>query len=56
MEKKQDKPPRPVGRPKAPPTDVIRIRLPLKEHAQVIELGGDKWAKRVILENLEKSK
>lgn len=43
-----------VGRPKAPPTEVIRIRLPLPLHAQVMALGGDKLVKRLIDEHLQK--
>ena len=42
-----------VGRPKAQPTAVIRIRLPIALHAQVIELGGDIFVKRVIREAVE---
>ena len=41
---------RKAGRPKAPPTEVIRIRLPLPVHAKVMEKGGDKWVKRLINE------
>ena len=45
---------RKAGRPKAPPTKVIRIRLPLLVHAKVMEKGGDKWVKRLINEAIEK--
>ena len=45
---------RKAGRPKAPPTEVIRIRLPLPMHAQVIERGGDLWIKRLINEEIMK--
>ena len=52
MEKAEVK--RKAGRPKAPPTEVIRIRLPLPVHAKVIDKGGDKWVKRLINEAIEK--
>jgi len=45
---------RKAGRPKAEPTEVIRIRLPVAVHEQVIEMGGDKWVKRLITEALKK--
>ena len=41
------------GRPKAPPTEVVRIRLPLPIHAKVMDMGGDKWVKRLITEAVE---
>lgn len=47
---------RKAGRPKAEPTEVIRIRLPLPVHAKVIERGGDKWVKRLINEAIEQHK
>jgi hypothetical protein len=37
-----------AGRPKAAPTAVIRIRLPLAQHAVVVELGSDIWIKELI--------
>ena len=45
---------RPVGRPKAEPTEVIRMRLPIAVHTKVIEQGGDVWVKRLINEAIEK--
>ena len=50
MEKAEVK--RKAGRPKAPPTEVIRIRLPLPVHAKVMDKGGDRWVKRLINESL----
>ena len=47
---------RKAGRPKAPPTEVVRIRLLLPVHAKVIERGGDKWVKRLINEAIEQHK
>jgi len=47
---------RKAGRPPAPPTEVIRIRLPLPVHTKVIERGGDKWVKRLINEAIEQHK
>lgn len=44
---------RKAGRPKAPPTEVMRIRLPLQVHAKVMDKGGDKWVKRLITEAVE---
>ena len=44
-----------AGRPPAPPTAVIRIRLPMPVHKQVIERGGDIWLKRIISEALKKT-
>lgn len=46
---------RPVGRPKAPPTAVMRLRIPLDAYAKIMALGGDRWAKRVLIEQLEKA-
>ena len=43
-----------AGRPPAASTAVIRIRLPLPVHKQVINRGGDIWVKRVIKEAVEK--
>lgn len=40
---------RKAGRPKAEPTAVIRLRVPVAAHAAIIDLGGDKWARRIIL-------
>ena len=45
---------RKAGRPKAEPTEVIRIRLPLPVHDKAIERGGDKWVKRLISEAIER--
>lgn len=45
---------RKAGRPKAPPTEVIRIRLPLPVHTKAMDKGGDKWVKRLINEAIEK--
>ena len=47
---------RKAGRPKAEPTEVIRIRLPLPIHAKAIDRGGDKWVKRLINEAIERDK
>ena len=41
-----------AGRPVAAPTAVMRIRLPLPVHQQVLERGGDIWLKRIINEAL----
>jgi hypothetical protein len=46
-------PPRKAGRPKSPPTEVLRIRLPLPLHAKLIERGGDVWVKRIIAQAIE---
>jgi hypothetical protein len=46
---------RKAGRPTAPPTGVIRIRLPLPVHEQVVQLGGDVWVKRLINEAIDKN-
>ena len=54
MEKPEVK--RKAGRPKAEPTEVIRIRLTLPVHAKVIERGGDKWVKRLINEAIEQTR
>ena len=45
---------RKAGRPKAPPTEVIRIRLPIAVHTTVIDKGGDVWVKRLINEAIER--
>ena len=45
---------RKAGRPKAEPSEVIRIRLPIHVHAKVIDKGGDRWVKRLINEAIEK--
>ena len=47
---------RKAGRPPAPPTAVIRLRVPVADHAAILELGGDKWARRVILAALEQAR
>jgi len=44
-----------AGRPPAPPSAVIRIRLPLPLHQKVKELGGDIWVKRIINEAIAKA-
>ena len=44
-----------AGRPQAPASAVLRIRLPLPVHAKVLALGGDIWVKRVINEALLKN-
>lgn len=44
---------RQVGRPKAPPTAVIRVRLPVDTHATVMQLGGDKFVKRVVMQAVD---
>ena len=43
-----------AGRPPAPPSAVMRIRLPLPVHARVYALGGDIWVKRIINEAIDK--
>jgi hypothetical protein len=43
-----------AGRPVSAPSAVLRIRLPLPVHAQVVELGGAVWLKRIISEALIK--
>lgn len=43
-----------AGRHKAPPTTLMRIRLPVAVHEAVIERGGTIWAKRLIVEAIEK--
>lgn len=45
-----------AGRPVAPPSGVIRIKLPLAVHKQVMDRGGDIWLKRIINEQLNKGK
>jgi hypothetical protein len=44
-----------AGRPPAPPSVVVRIRLSLPEHDKVTALGGDVWIKRVLREALFKA-
>ena len=44
---------RKVGRPKAEPSKVIRIRLPIPLHDKAVKRGGDIWAKRTLIEILE---
>lgn len=44
-----------AGRPKADPTAVIRIRLPIPVYEKVAKLGGDIWVKRIIKEQVEKA-
>ena len=46
-------PKRKPGRPKSPPNEVIRIRLPLPIYDKVMDKGGDKWVKRIITEAVE---
>lgn len=41
-----------AGRPKAPATTVVRVRLTQAQHAQYIERGGDVWLKRILAEAL----
>lgn len=41
-----------AGRPLAPPTALMRLRLPLPVYEAVQALGGDVWVKRVIIEAL----
>ena len=43
-----------AGRPIAQPSVVVRVRLPLSQHAQYVERGGDVWLKRVIAEEIAK--
>lgn len=37
-----------AGRPPAPPTVVVRIRLSLSRHAAYVERGSEHWLKRVL--------
>ena len=39
----------------APPSGLLRLRIPLAEHTAMMELGGDRWAKRVLLEALSQA-
>lgn len=41
-----------AGRPPAPPSAVIRIRVRVDQHKAIQELGGDVWLKRVISDAL----
>ena len=43
-----------AGRPPAPPSVIMRLRLPLPLHAQVMERGGVVWVKRVVSEAIER--
>lgn len=43
-----------AGRPPAPPSAVMRIRLPLPVYEKVKALGGDIWVKRIINEAIDK--
>lgn len=40
-----------AGRPKAPPTVVVRIRLTPRQHAAYSEFGAEIWLKRILNEN-----
>ena len=42
-----------AGRPKAAPTVVVRLRLPVEQHAAYVERGADVWLKRLIARDLE---
>jgi hypothetical protein len=42
-----------AGRPKAAPTKVYRLRLPLADAAAIDALGADKWLKQVINDALK---
>lgn len=44
-----------AGRPKAAPSVVVRIRLPLEQHAAYLERGGDVWLKRLIAQQRVKT-
>ena len=44
-----------AGRPPEPLKAIMRLRLPLSVHEQVMALGGDKWVKRLISEALQKT-
>ena len=37
-----------AGRPPAPPTVVVRIRLSPTQHAVYIERGAEHWLKRIL--------
>jgi hypothetical protein len=45
-----------AGRPVAAPTAVLRVRLPVPDYNAIAELGGMRWARRVLLEALEAEK
>jgi len=45
-----------AGRPKAPASIVLRLRMPVTTYNRIKALGGDIWAKRIINEALEKAK
>lgn len=42
-----------AGRPPAPPTFLVRIRLPLEHKPDFVQIGGDVFAKRVIVEAIK---
>lgn len=43
-----------AGRPKVAPSVVVRLRMPLEQHAAYLERGADVWLKRLIARELEK--
>jgi uncharacterized protein (DUF4415 family) len=40
------------GRPVAEPKYILRIRMTIPDYEKIRELGGDKWARRVVNEAL----
>ena len=43
-----------AGRPVAPPTVVVRIRLTPGQHAAYVERGAEHWIKRVLSDGIGK--
>ena len=42
-----------AGRPKAPDSTLLCIRMQVDTHASIMALGGSRWAKRVLTEALD---
>jgi hypothetical protein len=49
-------PKRKPGRPKAEPTTPISIRLTKAQHTAYIELGGARWVKRLLSEDIDRAR
>lgn len=47
---------RPAGRPPATPTKPAMIRLTDSQRVKYLELGGARWVKRLIDEEIQKAK
>ena len=45
-----------AGRPPAPPTIMIRVRLTPEQHKAYTERGAEHWLKRMLNELMEKNK